>query len=133
MKDDIFLALLRLVDAQDMVAASFVTSGLRIIISLPGMLLLMLCSRWRESKGMVPPSLPPPLAGPLLVAPHCGGGHTWGRRGAVGHLCCSDDRVAVPHSGIPEMAWPEACVSLATTRGWVGADTLFSVYVSKSS
>lgn len=34
---------------------------------------------------------------------------------------------------IPEMAWPEACVSLATSCGWVGADTLFSVCVSKWS
>lgn len=34
---------------------------------------------------------------------------------------------------ITEVAWPEACVSLATAPGWVGADTLLSVYFSKSN
>lgn len=94
------------------------------------MLLLMLCNRWRESKGMVPPPLAGPCLQPLHVeaATHEAGGVLW-------DICAAVTTVLLfpLWHRIPEMAWPEACVSLATSCGWVGADMLFSVYVSKSS
>lgn len=122
--------------AQDMVVLHLcpVTSGPRIMISLPGMLLLMLCSRWRESKGISPPSHTPTLAGLCLQSLSL-------EPAALGTGCVLKDICAVVTTvllfplwhHVTEVAWPEACVSLVTAPGWVGADMLFSVYFSKSS
>lgn len=98
-----------------------------VMSSLPSTLLPVVRGRWRESKGTSPSSLPPNPASSLLAAARVGQAVCGGTSGLrPGPCCCS-------RSGIPERAWRKACVSLAMAPGWVGAETLFSVYFSPSS
>lgn len=122
--------------AQDMVAAPFVSCDIWAkdhdfpSWHAPA----YVCSRWRESKGISPPSHTPTLAGLCLQSLSL-------EPAALGTGCVLKDICAVVTTvllfplwhHVTEVAWPEACVSLATAPGWVGADMLFSVYFSKSS